>query len=177
VIKSASPNKMFGNIWTLFDSNNVYNNMSKKAVKKHKAYRLMLAKTALIDLVIRSKGRAEKVDYQYAASIFKREYGLSRSETKELFCEVRNDKSSATDVKTFTRALKRHVRPEKLVKLLEALWLVACANGKIEQSERSTMARITRAIGLTDEHSMKALQRAHRRSQIMQADLFKARLF
>ena len=167
--KSVSPDTVFGSFSKLFNTRDV--------IQNHKAYHLMLAEAKLIDRVIRAKGRAEKVDYLCAISIFKREYGLSGLETKELFKTIHEGQGSSAKTKVFTNALKKNIEPERLVKVLEALWLVACANGKIEQSERSISARITRAVGLSDEDSMTALKRAHRRNQIMQTDLFSKPLF
>ena len=143
----------------------------------HKAYQLMLAEAKLMDRVIRAKGYVNKEDYLCVIGIFKRTHGISGAETKKLFKTLHESKSSKSKTQAFTNALKKNVKVDRLEQILEALWLVACANGKIEQSQRSIIARITRAIGLTDEHCMDALKRAHRRNQLMQTDLFSKPLF
>ena len=132
----------------------------------------MLAETKLMDRVMRAKGFIEKADYLCAISIFKRQYGLSALDTKELFKTIHDDTVAKRKTKFFTDALKSNLGSDRLVKTLEALWLVAYANGKIEQSHRTIIARITNALGLTDEHSLEALKRAHRRNQLMQTELF-----
>lgn len=168
--KSVSTDKVFGSFTKKFFP-------SRDALKTHKAYRLMLAEAKLLDRVIRIKGYVEKDDYLCVIAIFKRKYGINGEDTKELFKTIHGNGSSALKTKAFTNALKKHLETDRLMQILESLWLVAYAGGKIEPSQRSIIRRITRAIGLTDEDSMDALKRAHRRNQLMQTDLFSKPLF
>jgi len=130
--KPVPSDKVFGSFTKkLFQS-------SRDELKNHKAYSLMLAEAKLMDRVIRAKGYVEKDDYLCVIAIFKREYGISDLDTKELFKTIHEERGTSRKTKAFTNALKNHLETDRLMQILESLWLVACANGKIEQSFKTS---------------------------------------
>ena len=64
--------------------------------------------------------------------------------------------------------VRNHFGQKKLAALLEGLWLVAVANGKIAPLERSSITSIAHAVGLNDSENRSARRGAVRRSRVMQ---------
>jgi len=137
-------------------------------IKLSENYELMLAETILINQVLKANNQCDKVNYQYAASVLKREHGLDNRNIKDLFLIANDSKMHPPSLKQSARTVRDQCGHEKLAMLLEGLWLVAVANGKIAQSERSSITTIAHAVGLDDKENRDAQLCATRRSRVMQ---------
>jgi uncharacterized tellurite resistance protein B-like protein len=68
--------------------------------------------------------------------------------------------AQAPDTVRFTRAIKDATAPEDREELLQALWSVALADSAREAEEDQLMRLVTSLLGLTDQQSALARQRA-----------------
>jgi uncharacterized tellurite resistance protein B-like protein len=60
---------------------------------------------------------------------------------------------------SFTRPLKDRLQPEERVRIIEMLWEVACADGKIDSYESGLVRRVAGLLFVPDKESGEARQR------------------
>ena len=119
-----------------------------------------LALTALLVRIARS-------DNDYAASerariqqIAGARYGLGEGALIELMFDAETLEAEAPDTVRFTRAIKDAVPYEDRRSVVEAMWSVALADGARAKEENALMRLVANLLGVTDQDSALARQRA-----------------
>jgi len=180
-----TPNRLYGSFKSIFGIGNSGFDISQSifgrdmfgkelfgknlGIKAYDNYELMLAETTLINQVLKANGHCDKINYQYAIDVLRREYGLNHRDIKELFLIANDPLEKRPTIKQCADIVRNRFGRKKLSVLLEGLWLVAIANGKIDVSERSSITKIARAVGMNDQQNRNAQLGATRRSRVMQA--------
>lgn len=139
-----------------------------QSVKLCEKYELMLAETILINQVLKAKGHITRRNYQYAIDVLKREHGLNHNDIKQLFMLANDPQEQRPTLRESASIVRSQFGQKRLAALLEGLWLVAVANGKIAPLERSSITSIAHAVGLNDSENRTARRGAVRRSRVMQ---------
>ena len=86
-------------------------------------------------------------------------YGLSPFEASKLRGEAEQLEAEAPDTVRFTREIKDAVPYEERIKVIEALWQVALADGERDQSEDALLRLVSSLLGVNDRDSALARQR------------------
>ena len=124
------------------------------------------ARTALAALLV----RIARVDGHYAADEVSRidrilvaRHDLSPFEASRLRREAEELEAEAPDTVRFTRALKDAVAYEDRAQLVESLWEIVLADGERDPEENALLRTVAPLLGVTDQDSAIARQRAERK--------------
>ena len=121
-----------------------------------------LALAALLVRVARSDGHYASGEMDRIERILRLRHGLNDTGAAYLRAEAEAVEAEAPDTVRFTRALKTAVPLEDRAALVEALWVVALADGQRNDEEDRMLRLMTNLLGLTDVESAQARQRAQR---------------
>ena len=125
------------------------------------------ARTALAALLVRiaradgdySAGEAAHID-----RILVTRYKITPFEATALRREAEGVEAEAPDTVRFTRALKDAVEYEEREHLVEALWEIVVADGDRHPEENALLRTVAPLLGVTDQDSARARQRAEKKA-------------
>ncbi|PZQ47950.1 MAG: hypothetical protein DI556_15750 [Rhodovulum sulfidophilum] len=121
-----------------------------------------VALAALMVRVARSDERYSDPERARIDALLAAHYGLSPEEAAALRGQAETAEARAQDTVQFTRVIKEDVPYEERVGIVEALWRVATADG-IDADERGVLRLVANLLGVSDQESALARQRAERR--------------
>ncbi|MGX0902931.1 putative tellurite resistance protein B-like protein [Roseovarius sp. MBR-79] len=121
-----------------------------------------LALSALMVRLARSDGHYDADERARITAIIAERYGLDAAQAEALRADAEALEAEAPDTVRFTRAIKDAVPYEARAAVIEALWQVALADGTREAHEDSLMRLVASLLGLTDQESARARQKAMR---------------
>jgi len=119
-----------------------------------------LALAALLVRVARSDGYYADCEADEISKFLANRYGLTQVSADTLRHDAETLESEAPDTVRFTRAIKDAVAHEARFEVLEALWGVALADGERDVEEDSQLRLVSNLLGMTDQQSAQARQRA-----------------
>jgi len=123
-----------------------------------------LALAALMVRVARTDGNYAATEIDAIDRTLEARYGMSSAQALALRTEAEGLEAEAPDTVRFTRAIKDFVPFEERMAVFEALWTVALADGHRDDYENALMRLLAPLLGLTDQESARARQRAEHRS-------------
>jgi uncharacterized tellurite resistance protein B-like protein len=119
-----------------------------------------LALCALLVRVARSDHNYSEEEKDRIDRINQSRYGLDMGGAILLREEAEAMEAEAPDTVRFTRAIKDAVRYEDRTAVIEALWMVALADGHRDDSEDTLLRLSSSLLGVNDRDSALARQRA-----------------
>lgn len=122
-----------------------------------------LALSALLVRIARADGDYAAEEVHRIDRILMQRYGLSPHAVIALRKEAEALESEAPDKVRFTRAIKDAVPYEDRVAVIEALWLVALADGARDGAEDALVRMVSSMLGVSDQDSAMARQRMQAR--------------
>ena len=122
-----------------------------------------LALAALLVRVARSDGHYASTEVAHIDRILMQRHGLDTTAAAALRAQAEQVEAEAPDTVRFTRALKAAVPLEDRTALVEALWVIALADGERDADEDRLLRLVANLLGLTDVESAQARQRMQRR--------------
>ena len=121
------------------------------------------ARTALAALLVRiarSDGDYAEAEIGRIDRILSKRHALSPEAAAELRREAETLEAQAPDTVRFTRAIKDAVPYEERTAVLEALWSVVLTDGERDPEEDALLRTIAPLLGVADQDSALARQRA-----------------
>lgn len=122
-----------------------------------------LALSALLVRIARADGDYAAEEVHRIDRILMQRYGLSPHAVIALRKEAEALESEAPDTVRFTRAIKDAVPYEDRLAVIEALWLVALADGARDGAEDALVRMVSSMLGVSDQDSAMARQRMQSR--------------
>lgn len=122
-----------------------------------------LALAALLVRIARADGHYAEAEIDRIDKVLIARHGLSPFEAAKLRREAEAFEAEAPDTVRFTRALKDAVAVDDRASVMQALWAVALADGGRDDEEDQVLRLVSNLLGLTDQESALARQRAERR--------------
>lgn len=101
-----------------------------------------LATAALIAETMRIDGEIGDAERTVALDAICNKLGLSPQESAELLDAAREEVRQASDYFQFTSLINRHFTQEQKVRVIELMWRVAWADGRIDDHELHLIRRI-----------------------------------
>ena len=98
-------------------------------------------------------------------SICQREYNLDRDEVLELKKASREELDKILDVWQFTNAINQHYSNEEKSRIVELLWELVYADGKMDGHENYFMHKLARLLRLTHRDLIDAKLRVIERNK------------
>ena len=123
-----------------------------------------LALTALLVRVARTDGNYDASERAHIDSIVAQRYGLNDAQTADLRAQAEQLETEAPDTVRFTRAIKDAVDYDNRLSVIEALWVVALADGVRRDEENAVLRLVANLLGVSDRDSALARQRVDRQS-------------
>lgn len=123
-----------------------------------------LALTALLVRVARSDGHYDKDEQARILEVTQARYELSEADALALRSEAEALEEEAPDTVRFTRDIKEAVPIEERIKVIEALWQVALADGQRDEHEDALLRLVASMLGINDRDNALARQRVERQS-------------
>lgn len=122
-----------------------------------------LALAALLVRIARADGHYAEAEIDRIDKVLAARHGLSPADAAALRREAEAFEAEAPDTVRFTRALKEAVAVDDRAAVMQALWTVALADGGRDDEEDQVLRLVSNLLGLTDQESALARQRAERR--------------
>jgi uncharacterized tellurite resistance protein B-like protein len=122
-----------------------------------------LALAALLVRIARADGDYAVEEVHKIDRILMSRYALSPHAVIALRKEAEVLESEAPDTVRFTRAIKDAVPYEERLAVIEALWLVALADGARDGAEDALVRMVSSMLGVADQDSAMARQRMQSR--------------
>jgi uncharacterized tellurite resistance protein B-like protein len=121
-----------------------------------------LAAVALVINIAKIDGKADEAERTRLAALIEQRFGLDAAATAELIAEGEESDREAIDFFRFTSVLKRHLDEEGRANIVEMMWDIALADGKIDEFEENTIGRIAELLDISNNDRVETRQRAAR---------------
>ncbi len=118
-----------------------------------------LALSALLVRLARSDGEYALSEATHIEHILATRYQLNEADARALRGDAETLESEAPDTVRFTRAIKDAVAYEDRIAVIEALWMVALADGERDAEEDALIRLAASLLGVNDVDSARARQR------------------
>jgi uncharacterized tellurite resistance protein B-like protein len=122
--------------------------------ERRTAVAALLVETALMDDCFDADERAK------IAELLEARFGLSGAETENLMETAGQRVADSSQLFGFTRVVNEGFAQEERVELMEMLWQVVYADGRLDDYEANLMRRISGLIHVSDRDSGMARKRA-----------------
>lgn len=104
--------------------------------------RLQVATAALLIEMMRMDSHIKKVEQQAVVRAIRAKFGLTPEETAALMHLAQEEARCATDYYQFTSLINRGFTPEQKERIVEHMWQVAYADGRIDKYEEHLVRKI-----------------------------------
>ena len=121
---------------------------------------LRLAATALLFRALNVDGEEGENERATIRRIIEEEFGLPPDEVKALMQLANDTAKTATDLYGWIRLINSEYSHDEKLYLMEKLWQVVLADGRIDSHESALMRRVAGLIYISDRESAEARQRA-----------------
>jgi len=115
-----------------------------------------IACAVLLIEVMRADGQLEQCEQATIVNLLQHAFKLSTHEVKELIDNATLFTEQATDLYQFTSKINQHYSIEEKINMIEMLWQVAHADGKIAPIEQHTIRKIADLLHLRHNEYLKS---------------------
>ncbi len=120
----------------------------------HLAAAVLLVQAAMVD------GTFDAHETELLQRVSGDYFGLNESDVKILFDHAQNAAEASTDLFQWTSKINAQFEAEHKFALMELLWRVVDADGRVTDFEANLMRRVAGLIYVTDQESARARQQA-----------------
>ncbi len=146
---------------TDFFSNNI--SIDGKEPKADIERHIQIATCALLVEMASIDKEFDSVEKERIARYFKDDFNLSDDEIKELFDLANQELSNRIDLWSFTNLINQHYATEQKMKVIENVWDVIYADGKLSAHEDYLVHKLYKMLNLTHKQLIKAKIKVLRR--------------
>ncbi len=107
---------------------------------------LQLATAALLFEVMRMDEEVTERERETIEGILSSRFSLTEAETRQLIALAEKEAASTTDYYQFTSLINKHYSREQKTELLEQLWRVAFADGKLDKYEEHLVRKLAELL-------------------------------
>ncbi len=123
-------------------------------------HRLQLATAAILIEMTRADFEVNQHELDAVADAVKTTFGLSPGETGELLRLAEQEAKQATDYFQFTSLINTRFTPDEKIKVVELMWQVAYADGKMDKYEDHLVRKIAGLLHVSHRDFIAAKHRA-----------------
>jgi uncharacterized tellurite resistance protein B-like protein len=116
-----------------------------------------VAAAALLVHLMEADGVVQSEEKVALHRLLRDRFGLSEAEAAELAAEGRERDEEAIDLYAFTSILKRHLDRAGRLRLIEMMWKMVFADGRVTELEDNIVWRVSELLGIstTDRIALK----------------------
>jgi uncharacterized tellurite resistance protein B-like protein len=108
-----------------------------------------LAAAALLVHVAAADGVADAAERRRLRAVIEERFGLDAAATARLIETAEEKDRDAVDFYQFTSVLKRTLDEDGRLKIVEMMWEIAFADGKLDELEDNTIWRVAELLGVS----------------------------
>ncbi|WP_166261121.1 TerB family tellurite resistance protein [Marinobacter salicampi] len=123
-------------------------------------HQLAVAATALMVQLARVDNEEDDRELQAIVDSAVRSHDVSREEAQEILDDARSHADDATSIYEFTDRLNEQLDQEGKEAILESIWRVAFADGRIDKYEEHLIRRMAELLHLNHREYMQCRHRA-----------------
>ena len=120
---------------------------------------LQIAVAVLLVEAARMDDRFDEHERAMIEHLLEHKFELSHDETRELLKLAEETADRSHQLHPFTRLTVERMEPKRRIRLIEMLWEVAYADGKLDPDEDVLLRRVASLIYISDEDRIAARQR------------------
>ena len=117
--------------------------MAPDEAGKHDQHSLQLATAALLFEMLRADYDEHPDEYAALERVLQDSFSLSGSETRQLARLADQEAADAVSLYQFTGLINQHFSAAEKVRVIEMLWQVAYADGRIDRYEEALVRKIS----------------------------------
>jgi uncharacterized tellurite resistance protein B-like protein len=125
-----------------------------------RAHQLQLATAVLLVEVMRADARRGPAERLAVVRSLRRAFGLAEQETRDLVALAEETSRTANDFFQFTSVINDGFGQDEKVRIVEALWRVAYADGTLAAEEHHVISRLAELLHVTHGEYIAAKMRA-----------------
>jgi len=125
----------------------------------HDEHSLRLATAALLFEMQRADFDEHEEERKVLERVLRKTFGLSEEETRELALLAQQESEDSVSLHQFTRLINQQFSPEEKVRVVEMLWQVAFADGRIDRYEEALVRKIAELIYVSHKDFIQARHR------------------
>ena len=118
-------------------------------------HRLKLATAALLIEMMKQDGETKEEEIEALQKALQTKFALSEKETHELIELASEEARQAVDFYQFTSLIHEHFSPEKKIKIIEYLWMIAYADNHLDAHEEHMIRRIAELLYVSHQDFIK----------------------
>ena len=122
-----------------------------------------LAAAALLVHAAAIDGYISDVEREQLHAVIKRQFGLDEATTDELVAEATEAEHEAIDLYHFTRAINRSLDEDGRRRVVEMMWEIAYADGRVDDFESNLIWRVADLLGISSRERIELGQRVANR--------------
>lgn len=127
---------------------------------KPDSHQLTVAATALMVQLSRVDNHEDEAELKTIVDCAVRSHEVTREEAEEILADALRHADDATSLYEFTGQINEHFDQEQKQALLESIWRVAFADGRIDKYEAHLIRRIADLLHLNHREYIQARHRA-----------------
>ena len=131
---------------------------------------LRLAEAALMVHVISVDGQVTEAELAKMKEILCSRLGLSEDEYQHLFEAAKKANSEAVDLYRFTATVKKQLDRNQRIEIIERLWEMVFADGKMHEFEDNVVWRAAQLLEVETQDRIAMKQRVRARSETLDGD-------
>ncbi|VAW73221.1 hypothetical protein MNBD_GAMMA14-754 [hydrothermal vent metagenome] len=125
----------------------------------HGEHSLHLATAALLFEMQRADFEEQEEERNVLERVLRDTFALSKEETRELSRLAQRESEDSVSLHQFTRLINQQFSPEEKVRVVEMLWQVAFADGRIDRYEEALLRKIAGLIYVPHREFIQARHR------------------
>jgi uncharacterized tellurite resistance protein B-like protein len=133
--------------------------MAPDQAGKHDQHSLQLATAALLFEMLRADFDEHPEEYAALERVLQHNFSLSESETRQLAQLADQEAADAVSLYQFTGLINQHFSAEEKVQVIEMLWQVAYADGRLDRYEEALVRKISELLHVPHRDFIQAKHR------------------
>ena len=126
---------------------------------------LQIAVAVLLVEAARMDDKFDEYERGTIEQLLEQKFELTHDETQQLLAVAEETAERSLQLHPFTRLAVERMEPKRRIRLIEMLWEVAYADGKLDPEEDVLLRRVAGLIYVSDEDRITARQRVLERMQ------------
>ena len=119
-------------------------------------HRLHMATCAILLEMAKIDGEFEDAERQGIIAIFENKYNLTSEETSSLMEAAEEELERSIDLWQFTNRINKNYSRDEKIRIIETIWQIAYADGKLEQHEDYLIHKLAKLLNLSHKHLIDA---------------------
>ena len=132
---------------------------------KHDQHGLQLATAALLFEMLRADYNEHPDEYAALERVLQRSFSLSLAETQQLARLADQEAAEAVSLYQFTGLINQHFSAGEKIRVIEMLWQVAYADGRIDRYEEALVRKIADLMHVPHRDFIQAKHRVQEAGQ------------